>query len=260
MTDKVVNRMLNAAAARYRSAGRIAWLFARGKLSGDPVFVGLLKHGLIPQRARILDIGCGQGLLASWLCAAQAMQQDGQWPAQWPPAPNPLSMHGIELVARNVERARRALGDAAGFTFTTGDMCRLDFGQADAVVILDVLHYVSVAAQDDVLRRVRDALAPNGTLLLRVGDAGGGLPFRIGVWVDHVVTFIHGHRNRRLHCRSLADWCAALIGLGFNVSTLSMNQGTPFANMLIVAKPSVAPMVKSAPSPTTVIIHAQEFN
>lgn len=234
MTKQFINTLLDRATAPYRSAGRFAWHFARGKLGGDPVFVGLLRHGLIPDNARVLDIGCGQGLLASWLLSAQALQRSGNWPADWPKAPVTPSIHGIELMPRDVERARKALGDAA--RFTVGDMCSADFGQADAVVILDVLHYVSIAAQDDVLRRVRDALAPRGTLILRVGDADGGLPFKFSVWVDHVVTFIRGHRNSRLYCRSLSEWKTALSKLGFDVQSLPMNQGTPFANILLVAK------------------------
>ncbi|MDB5729044.1 MAG: putative SAM-dependent methyltransferase, partial [Noviherbaspirillum sp.] len=147
--------------------------------------------------------------------------------------PNPVSIHGIELMQRDVDRAREALGNAA--SFTCGDMCKTDFGKADAVVILDVLHYVSVEAQNDVLRRVRDALSPKGTLILRVGDADGGLPFRFSVWVDHVVTFARGHRNSRMYCRPLSEWKAALAELGFEVRSLPMNKGTPFANILLVA-------------------------
>lgn len=238
MTSEFVNSLIERASAPYRPAGRFAWHFARGKLSGDPVFVGLLEHGLIPDNARILDIGCGQGLLASWLLSAKAMHDKRggtrRWPQHWPAAPNPRSIHGIELMPRDVQRAQRALGDAA--TFAVGDMRKATLSQADAVVILDVLHYVSIEAQNDVLARVRDALAPGGTLLLRIGDAGGGLPFKISVWVDHVVTFVRGHRNSRLYCRPLSEWCAALSALGFSVSSLPMNKGTPFANILLVAK------------------------
>ncbi|WP_019142435.1 class I SAM-dependent methyltransferase [Noviherbaspirillum massiliense] len=244
MTKQFVKSLIDNATAPYRSAGRFAWHFARGKLGGDPVFAGLLEHGLIPDRARILDIGCGQGLLASWLLTAKAMHEQGNWPAHWPKAPNPTSIHGIELMPRDVERAQRALGDAA--TFTVGDMCKTDFGKADAVVILDVLHYVSYEAQNDVLRRVRDALAPSGTLILRVGDANGGLPFKFSVWVDHLVTFVRGHRNSRLYCRPLAEWRLALLGLGFNVETLPMNQGTPFANILLIAKLGGKAVVQAA--------------
>lgn len=234
MTKQFLEKLIDTATEPYRSAGRFAWHFARGKLGGDPVFAGLLEHGLLPRGAHIVDIGCGQGLLASWLLSAQSLQEKGLWPANWPGAPKPASIHGIELMPRDVERARRALGNSA--RFTVGDMCRADFGKADAVVILDVLHYVNYAAQDDVLRRVRDALAPGGTLILRVGDAAAGLPFQMSVWVDRVVTFVRGHRNSRMYCRPLAEWQASLAALGFSVDTLPMNKGTPFANILLVAR------------------------
>lgn len=234
MNDTFTKTIIARAAAPYRATGRFAWHFALGKLGGDPVFTGLLEHGLIPDHARILDIGCGQGLLASWLLAAKALHNEGAWPEHWPAPPAPRAIHCIDLMARDIARAQQALGGAA--TFTAIDMCKADFGAADMVVILDVLHYVNIAAQDDVLRRVRDALAPRGTLLLRVGDAGAGLPFHYSVWVDHVVTFLRGHRNRRLHCRTLRAWQDALTRLGFSVDTLPMHHGTPFGNVLLIAK------------------------
>jgi 2-polyprenyl-3-methyl-5-hydroxy-6-metoxy-1,4-benzoquinol methylase len=236
MSTPFIKRLVDSAAAPYRAAGTFARRFARGKLGGDPVFAGLLEHGLIPDNARILDIGCGQGLLASWLLSARALYDKGNWPAQWPPAPTPRTLHGIELMPRDVQRARHALAaPSSAATFTIGDMCTTDFGTVDVVVILDVLHYVNIAAQDDVLQRVRHALAPGGRLLLRVGDANAGLPFKVSVWVDHLVTFVRGHRNARLYCRPLADWRVALEKLGFSVTTLAMNKGTPFANVLLVA-------------------------
>ena len=242
MNTAFINTLIERAAAPYRAAGRFAWHFARGKLGGDPVFAGLLEHGLIPGNARLLDIGCGQGLLASWLLSAKALYDQGQWPAHWPAAPNPRSLHGIELMPRDVARAQTALGSLGSqggiATFAVGDMCKAEFGEAnvEVVVILDVLHYVSIAAQDAVLQHVRRALTPHGTLILRVGDAGAGLPFHYSVWVDHVVTFLRGHRNRRLHCRTLNEWRDALSRLDFSVSTLAMNKGTPFANVLLIAK------------------------
>lgn len=237
-TSQFIAALVECAAAPYRLSGRFAWHFARGKLGRDPVFAGLLRHGLIPDQARILDIGCGQGLLASWLLSAKDMYERRNdaiaWPEEWPPAPATRSIHGIELVARDVERARYALGVSA--SFAVGDIRTAPFGDVDAVVILDVLHYVDFAAQDDILRRVRAALAPEGTLILRIGDAAAGWPFTVSIWVDHVVTFVRGHRNSRFYCRSVGNWKKALTMLGFAVETLPMNEGTPFGNILLVAR------------------------
>ena len=80
------------------------------------------------------------------------------------------------------------------------------FGAVDAVVILDVLHYMDPQAQLEVLRRVRAALPPRGLLLLRVGDAAGGLRFRYGQWSDKLVMLLRGHCLVAQHCRSVAQW------------------------------------------------------
>lgn len=225
--------LVRAAAAPYRPVGRFAWHFARGKLGTDPAFPALLRYGLIPPRARVLDLGCGQGLLAAWLLAAQRAHASGNWPQAWPAPPQTGSLQGVELMADDVNRARTALGSAARFEH--GDIRTCTFGPSDAVIILDVLHYIDLPAQDAVLRRVREALTPGGVLLLRVGDASAGLPFRISNWVDHIVTRARGHRTTRLHCRPLRDWIAALQALGFCVNPMPMSQGTPFANVLLVA-------------------------
>lgn len=232
--SKAQVRALAASAARcYHGAGRFPKHFARGKLIGDPVFAALLQEGLIPA-GRMLDVGCGQGLLVAWMLAARRLHQDGGWPAGWAPPPQPETIRGIELVSRDVQWARQALGDHA--EFEQGDMCTVDFGTVDTVVILDVLHYVDHAAQDDILRRVRAALPPGGVFLTRVGDADGGLPFRFSKLVDGLMFFARSGRLTKFHCRTPAQWRAALTRLGFGVETYPMDSGTPFANVLLVAK------------------------
>ena len=213
-------RLVEAASAPYRAAGRFAWHFARGKLAGDPVFRHLLQARRIPENARLLDLGCGQGLLAALLAAAGA--------------PRLAAYRGLELMARDVARAHRALGADCGVR--QGDIRSAEFGAADAVVILDVLHYLRPQEQDAVLRRARAALAPGGVLLLRVGDAAAGLPFRLGNWVDWTVALARGHGATRFHCRSVAQWRSALEALGCTVQAEPMSRGTPFANVLLAAR------------------------
>ncbi len=225
--------LLDAASEPYRSAGRFAYYFARGKLRADPVYRAILELGLLRGRSRILDLGCGQGLLAAWLRAAERCYERGSWPWGWPPAPQTLSTRGIELMARDVERARSALGSAA--EVSQADIRSASFGAADAVVILDVLHYLNPQAQLEVLQRVRAALPARGLLLLRVGDAGGGLRFRYGQWSDKLVMLMRGHSIVTQHCRSTAQWRMLLRECGFDSEAKPMSQGTPFANVLLIA-------------------------
>jgi SAM-dependent methyltransferase len=228
--------LIESASERYRSAGRFAWHFARGKLAGDPVFAAILAHGLLSGRARILDLGCGQGLLAAWLLAAQASERGGSWPSQWPPAPRPQSLVGVEVMAREVQRARIALGSSAQIVHA--DFRAVDYGQVDAVVMLDVLHYNDFASQEAVLARARAALAPGGALLLRVGDAAGGARFRLGLLVDRAVALARRRRGVRFCCRPLTEWLRLLARLGFDTRAVPMSGGTPFANFLLIGAPS----------------------
>src|SRR5579862_4113130 len=165
--------LLERACTPYRRAGRFAYHFARGKLGGDPVFRALLELGLLRGCRRVLDLGCGQGLLAAWLHAAAHCSELGLWPAHWPPAPRPECVRGVEMAPREVARARAAFGP--GCEVMLGDICSTDFGSADAVIVLDVLHYLPLALQCQVLRRVHAALPRGGVLLLRVGDAAAGV-------------------------------------------------------------------------------------
>lgn len=225
--------LLDAASEPYRNAGRFAYYFARGKLRADPVYRAILELGLLRGRSRVLDLGCGQGLLAAWLRAAEHCYERGTWPWGWPPAPRTLSTRGIELMARDVERARRALGSAS--EVSQADIRSASFGAVDAVVILDVLHYLDPQAQLEVLRRVRAALPTRGLLLLRVGDAGAGLRFRYGQWSDKLVMLLRGHFIVTQHCRSTIQWRMLLRECGFDSEAKPMSQGTPFANVLLIA-------------------------
>jgi cyclopropane fatty-acyl-phospholipid synthase-like methyltransferase len=226
--------LLEAACRPYRSAGRFAYHFARGKLKGDPVYAAILAMGLLQGRSRVLDLGCGQGLLAAWLRAAERCYEGGAWPQRWPAAPRSVSTLGIELMSDDVERARRALGSDAQFLHA--DIRTVDYGRHDAVVILDVLHYLSACAQREILTRVRSSLPDDGVLLLRVGDADGGLRFRYTQWTDQIVMSLRGHGWVRTHCRSIPQWRQLLGECGFECAAVPMSHGTPFANVLLVAR------------------------
>jgi SAM-dependent methyltransferase len=238
LIDASFRSLAREAAASYPPRERFARHFASGKLAGDPVYAHLLRARLIPDGARLLDIGCGQGLLCALLQAANARAGRGQWPEGRPAPPRLARYAGIELMAHDASlgRAMAARWGADGTSFIAGDMRTTEFPHSDVVVMLDVLHYVAYDAQAAILERVRAALAPRGTLLLRVGDEAPTLRFRYTVLVDRVVMALRGHRLPRLWCRPVAAWRAELGRLGFRVEAQPMSAGTPFANVLLVAR------------------------
>ena len=232
--DPQIRPLFEAATRPYIGAGRYAWHFARGKLRHDPVFFSLLRRGLLPDRGCLLDLGCGQGMLLSLIRAAKEQYRAGLWPGDWPPPPLNLGLRGIELSAGRVQVARRALGDSV--QVEQRDLRVFDFPPCSVIVMLDVLHYLGEAEQGRVIEKAAGALEPGGLLLMREADADAGFAFRVTEWSERIAGVLRGEFGQRLHYRSAVDWIAELAGRGFAVSAEPMSEGTPFANVLFVAR------------------------
>ena len=226
--------LVDAASAPYRCVDRFAYYHARGKLSGDPAFEGMLRGGWLAEAQSVLDLGCGQGLLASWLLSARLHAVQDDWPADWPPPPNPVAIRGIDARARAVRCARGALGSQAEFML--GDIAETEFGAADAIVIMDVLHYIDYRAQQCILERAHAALAAGGVLMLRVADATAGIRFMIGKCVDAAVSLTRELRSRPFYFRAANEWLSLLNRSGFSTQSVPMSAGTPFANVMLIAR------------------------
>lgn len=109
--------------------------------------------------ARVADVGCGFG--ASTVLMAQAFEQS--------------TFAGFDIHRPSIQAARAAAADAGVQARTSFDVAAAkDFpGHGyDLVCLFDTLH--DMGDPVDAARRIREALAPNGTLLLvepRAGDA-----------------------------------------------------------------------------------------
>ena len=227
------NALYEMATARYRAAGRYAFHFARGKLKHDPAFFAILRERMILDDARVLDLGCGQGILLSTLIAATRCYESGVWPDDWPAPPTRLQLHGIDLLPGDIRRARLALDERV--IFEGGDIRDTPFPDSDVVVILDVLHYVARREQEEVLFRVAECLGDSGRLLLRVADTQAGARSVFTYLGDRVGTLLRGELWPRHIHRPINEWSQLLEQLGFSVSTHPMSQGTPFSNILLIA-------------------------
>ncbi|MGY8524736.1 class I SAM-dependent methyltransferase [Paracidovorax citrulli] len=235
--------LLAQACEPYRAADTLARHFSQFKLRNDPVFAIALGKGLLPPRPRILDIGCGQGLLAAWLFAAQRCHP-GQWPRGWPAPPAPASYLGIELTSADAARARDALYRLAPWPLEVreADACaalhdmvrREQTGCWDLVVILDMLHYLDYGAQEALLRNALCSLAPGGTLLLRIGDASAGWRARYSRAVDRIVNLVRAGRTTPLYCRPAQEWRDLLRELGMSMREVPLPPDAHGANVLMV--------------------------
>lgn len=235
--------LMELATGYYQSAGLYARQFATGKLGGDPVFAHLLQNGLLTMPSPtgrmpvLLDLGCGQGLLGACCLAAHQLDAAGRWPAGWAAAPVLGAYRGIELVSRDAARGADALHpQAADFRIESGDLRQSDLGQADIVVLLDVLHYLPTTDQAPLLAHIHTALPVGGRLIARIGNARGGWRGRVARWIDQTVWLARTGQRKPLQYRSANDWLQLLVRTGFRVESCAPVPGERFANQLIIAR------------------------
>lgn len=223
-----LHALLERTAYRYVATGIFHWEFVRGKLRYDPVYFSLLRSGMLPAEGKLLDLGCGRGILLALLATARD------------PAGPRLDLHGIEGSRKIAEVAQRALeGEARIEAADLRDVAELP--QARVILLLDVLHYMPAAAQEDLLARIATALEPGGLLLIRDADAAGGWRFTATRIQERVCALARRHWRQRFHYRSQAEWLALLEKNGLAATAEPMAQGTPYSNVLIGGRKSPTP-------------------
>jgi len=142
---------------------------ARRVFRGGPLLTRLLQHHrpticpfhellrYVPTDARVLDIGCGGGLLLALLAATRS-------PSELTGIDS--SRRAIAVAQANLERfgmplPRLFLLDANAPWPVDGQ------GGYDTVILCDVLHHVPAAAQRLLLERAGAAVAPGGVLVYK---------------------------------------------------------------------------------------------
>lgn len=230
--DPVFRLLARRAADRYLDAGIVAWEFARGKLTGDPVYRAVMDGALSGATGTLVDLGCGQGLMLALIAEVQETAAAGLWhPARSaPPAFNQLI--GIESRQRVAAIAARALDPEAQVVH--GDIRSHAIPAADVVLLFDVLHMLPADDQTALLGGVRDALPVGGRVLIREADPSAGWRFHMVRLGNRCKALLTGHWRQTLRFQTPEGWSAALDAAGFDATTMPMGAGTPFGNVLLV--------------------------
>lgn len=174
------------------------WLgsYARHKLRMDSIYREVLPW--IPAHARVLDLGCGVGLLGL-LLEARGLNN---------------SLHGIEWDAAKARFAQQHASANPTVRVDCADLFDAVWPACEVVVLLDVLHYFPIERQRALLLRIGAHLPEGGHLLLRVMDGRAVGLARFTRLCERVAVAFGWNRAARVHWRPLSGAQADLQAAG----------------------------------------------
>lgn len=108
---------------------------------------------LIQGRTRIYDVGCGLGYLGYYLHYRNENRV----------------ITGIDYDADKIAVAQNGYDKTNHLNFESRDLREVSFDAPDVVFFNDVLHYISIEEQFEVLNKVANSLSENGLLFIRDG-------------------------------------------------------------------------------------------
>lgn len=106
---------------------------------------------LLPSKGDILDIGCGFGHVSYLLSLTSGERQ----------------ITGVDYDSDKIQVANQCFSKNDKLNFICGDIRRMNFGNKDAFLLLDVLHYFPVEDQISLLNKCLDNLNESGIILIR---------------------------------------------------------------------------------------------
>jgi 2-polyprenyl-3-methyl-5-hydroxy-6-metoxy-1,4-benzoquinol methylase len=170
----------------------------------------------VPRKGRILDFGCGYGMLSNFLALKSPDRQ----------------VLGIDLNRARIEVARRSSKWHPEVSFQLGDVGDFQGIPFDAVVMTDVLHHIDDANVRVLLRIIHSCLSARGTLVVLDVDRSPLRKFYTTYLIDRFLNL-----SRSLHYRSRDLLMRLLDQTGFRVHrALSADRGLPLSDVIYLCK------------------------
>lgn len=190
----------------------------------------LKMAALLPKEGKVLDLGCGHGLLAFALAMDSPSRQ--VLGVDHDEARIAAANNAIQSALRNSQETKPNLN------FAVGNILKPPQATYRGITLIDVMHYFEPSLQKQILNQAFSMLEAQGVLLVReVDPKGKGLASAFNQLYEKVATttgFTQAEKEG-LHFRTPKGWTELLESVGFEVSS-SPCSSVLFADILYVCK------------------------
>jgi SAM-dependent methyltransferase len=204
--------------ARYRSGGRFAHNYVRGKLRRDPAYARIMALGREAPLGAVLDAGCGGGQLGVALLEAGFA----------------TSVLGFDINPALLARATRA-SEGLPMRVEARDLSRPGALPAcDTLLLIDVLYQLETAAQAALLEAA--AASARRMIVIRTADPARGWRSLLTRTLERMTRRVWPHAGATVNARPPSAMAATLSARGFACELAPCWTGTPFANVILIAR------------------------
>lgn len=203
----------------YRPAPAVARVHVRVRWATCP-FRAVAAQ--VPEGGRILEVGCGHGLLSNYLALGAAARR----------------VTGIDVDEGKLGVARAAAAEGGlDCTFEAVEGAALPDGPFEAIVIVDVLYLLAAGDQAALLRSCADRLAPGGVLVVKEMSPAPRWKARWNVVQETAAVKLLGiTAGEELTLLPPAELGGAMAAGGLTVRDRPVHRGYPHPHHLLVGQ------------------------
>lgn len=180
-----------------------------------------LIESMAPRSGRIVDVGCGYGLLANYM-AIKSGDRD---------------ISGYDSSAGRIAVAKSTEGRSGGkVRFYNNEVDLSSFSGLAGVVMTDFLHHVEYTYQERLIREAYDALAEGGRLVILDVDEKPGWKYLSVKAIDRAL-----NPSQKICYRREGDFLELLKKVGFNARSFPAHMGLPLSDVIYLCEKSGKP-------------------
>lgn len=161
----------------------------------------------LPKEGTIIDLGCGEGVVASYL------------------AQNPKrTVIGVDLDKSRIQKSK-----LANLKFESGDIRKYNLKNAAGIVLSDVLHHVDFESQNRVLENISKSLKIGGVLVIKEIDTEDFIRGKLSRFWDFVF-----YPKEKVYFSRAKELSKKLKRLGFSIQIKKTTKFFPGSTTLFI--------------------------
>lgn len=164
---------------------------------------------IVPNSGKIIDLGCGQGQIASFIAKKERR-----------------NVIGVDLNTSRLPKLK-----SNNLRFEHADIIKYPLHQVDVVILSDVLHHIDFRNQQIILSKIFKGLKRGGILVIKEIDTKQFVRSHLSRFWDFVF-----YPKDKIYFSNSKDMKQSLEKLGFKVSYSYMCQLFPGSTTLYICK------------------------